>query len=251
MKTPIRYTVYYMIMVLFLLWSCNSENAPDCFMESGNIVSNEITVTDFDRIDIGEGIEVIIKQGTETKVVLETGSNLLSAINISVSDKKLFLRNGNGCSWFRKHNTTKVYITVPNLKAIYSATQFSVKSDGVLNFPDLTLQSGMYSDTASGIFEMKLNCVNLVVEDNRASLFRISGKVTHLNIAFYAGEERFEGQNLIAQNVYIFQRSTNDIIVNPQKEIKGNIYSTGNVVLKNAPDLVEVAQHYTGHLIYN
>ncbi|WP_300491169.1 head GIN domain-containing protein [Flavobacterium sp.] len=246
-------TKYYscLLIILFVLFSCNSEKAPDCFMASGSIVTNEITTPDFSWIDVGEGIEMIVKQGSETKILVETGANLLQGISVSVSDDKLFLRNGNGCSWFRDKNITKVYVTVPDLKGIYSASQFNISSNGVLHFDDFAIRSGMYSDTASGIFDLQLECTNLVVEDNQASLYRISGKVTNLSIAFYSGAERFEGQNLMAQQVWVFQRSTNDIIVNPQQEIKGDIYSTGNVVLKNNPSLVEIAQHYTGHVVYN
>ncbi|MPT36080.1 MAG: DUF2807 domain-containing protein [Flavobacterium sp.] len=246
-------TKYYscLLIILFVLFSCNSEKAPDCFMASGSMITNEIEVADFEKIDVGEGIGVVIKQGSQTKVVVETGSNLMSGISVSVSENKLYLRSSNGCSWFRDKNVTKVYITVPDLTGIYSASQFDITSDGILNFDDLTLQSGMYSDTASGVFDLQLKCTNLKVEDNRATLYRISGKVTDLTIAFYSGEERFEGQNLMAQHIYVFQRSTNDIIVNPQQDIKGNIYSTGNVVLKNNPSLVEIAQHYTGHVVYN
>lgn len=239
-----------LLIILFVLLSCNSEKAPDCFMAAGSIVTNEIAVPDFDRIDVGEGIELILKQGDETKIVLETGANLVPAISVSVSDNKLFLRNSNGCSWFRDKNNTKVYVTVSDLKGIYSASQFNVRSEGVLHFDDFTVQSGMYSDTASGIFELQVDCTNLVVEDNQASLYRISGKTTNLHIAFYSGAERFEGQNLIAQHVTVFQRSTNDIIVNPQQDIRGNIYSTGDLILKNKPAIVEIAEHYTGKVIY-
>jgi len=241
----------YVLILLFSLLSCNSEKTPDCFMASGSIITNEIEVSDFNRIDIGEGVEVVIKQGIKNKIVVETGSNLMSGISVSVSENKLYLRNANGCSWFRDKNITKVYVTVSDLVGIYSASQFNVTSDGILDFEDLTLQSGMYSDTASGVFDLQVDCTNLAVEDNRATLYRISGKTTNLNIAFYSGEERFEGQNLMAQHVFVFQRSTNDIIVNPQQDIKGNIYSTGNVVLKNNPQLVDIAQHYTGHIVYN
>ncbi len=244
---------YYscLLIILFALISCNSEKAPDCFMAAGSVVTNEITVSDFNRIDVGEGIEVILKQGDETKIVLETGANLVSAVSVSVSENKLFLRNSNGCSWFRDKDITKVYVTMPDLKGIYSASQFNVRSEGILRFDDFTVQSGMYSDTASGIFDLQVDCINLVIEDNQASLYRISGKTTNLHIAFYSGAERFEGQNLIAQHITLFQRSTNDIIVNPQQDIRGNIYSTGNVVLKNKPAIEEITQHYTGKVIYN
>ena len=56
--------------------------------------------------------------------------------------------------------------------------------------------------------------------------------------------------DLAAQNVYFFQRSSNDIMVAPQQSVSGTIYSTGNVVLKNVPASIDVVQLYTGQIIY-
>lgn len=233
-----------------LLFSCDSENANDCFQTSGELVSKEFYVENFNKINISEGIELIIKEGTDTKVVIESGQNLLSGITAEVSDGKLFLRNSNGCNLVRDYNTTKVYVTTPTLENVYSSSQFAVKSDGILNFPLLNLQSGMFSNTASGTFELEVNCENLTIEDNKSTFFKISGKATNLSVNFYDGNARFDGSNLIANEVLFFQRSSNDIIVHPINKISGTIYSTGNIVLKNTPPTIEVTQLYQGHLVY-
>lgn len=248
MKKTIFKTI--VILLSMLLFSCDSENANDCLQTSGKIISKEIPVENFNKINISEGIELIIKEGTETKVVVESGQNLLSGITAEVSDGKLFLRNSNGCNFIRDYNNTKVYVTTPALENIYSSSQFAVKSDGILNFPLLNLQSGMFSNTASGTFELEVNCENLTIEDNKSTFFKISGKTTNLSVNFYDGNARFDGSNLIANEVLFFQRSSNDIIVNPISKISGTIYSTGNIVLKNTPPIIEVTQLYQGHLVY-
>lgn len=249
MKTKMLKNVLFLFSIAF--FSCDSENANDCFQASGTPITKEFTVGDFKKINISEGIELIIKQGPERKVVVKTGKNLVSGITAEVSDNELFLRNSNGCNWVRDYNTTKVYVTTPTLINVYSSSQFGVKSDGVLNFPSLTLQSGMFSNTASGTFELEVNCNELTIEDNEASYFVISGATNALVVAFYDGDARFDGSNLMAKEVSCFQRSSNEIIVRPLNKISGTIYSTGNVVLKNIPPIVEITQLYQGHLVYS
>lgn len=248
----IQKTTFKIISFLFLiaLFSCDSENANDCFQTSGTKTTKEITVENFDKINISQGIELIIKEGPETKVTIESGQNLMNGITAEVSNGQLFLRNSNGCNWVRDYNDTKVYVTTPTLLNIYSSSQFGVKSDGILSFPVLTLQSGMFTDTASGTFELEVNCASLTIEDNESSYFKISGNTVNLNVNFYDGNARFEGSDLIANEVFCFQRSSNDIIVNPTAKISGTIYSTGNIVLKNTPPIIEVTQLYQGHLVY-
>lgn len=248
MKYKIQITV--LLCLLQLLVGCNSDNAPECFKKAGKTISYEIAVPEFNAIHVGPGVEVVIKQGTERKVEIQTGENLKGAVSAKVLNNELLLTNDTGCNWVRGYKTTTIYITAPYLDKIYSASQFSVKSDGVLNYPSLTLQSGLISETASGIFELNIDSQNLTIDDNQSAYYIISGKVENLNINFYAGDSRFEGTDLIAQKIKVFQRSSNDIIANPQLEVTGKIYSTGNLILKNHPPLVDVEQLYTGKIIY-
>ncbi len=248
MKKTIFKTLLFLLSIV--LFACDSENGSDCLQTSGSMINKEFQVENFNKINISEGIELIIKEGTETKVVVESGQNLMSGITAEVSEGQLFLRNSNGCNLVRDYNNTKVYVTTPTLVNVYSASQFAVKSDGILNFSLLSLQSGMFSNTASGTFELEVNCNNLTIEDNKSTFFKISGKATNLSVNFYDGNARFDGSDLVSNEVLCFQRSSNDIIVNPINKISGTIYSTGNIVLKNTPPIIEVMQLYQGHLVY-
>lgn len=248
MKYKIQITVLLCLLQLFI--GCNSDNAPECFKKAGKTILYEVEVADFTTLNVGLGVEVVLKQGAETKVEIETGENLKAAITAKVINNELLLTNDTGCNWVRGYKTTTVYVTTPYLNKIYSASQFTVKSDGVLKYPYLTLQSGLISETASGVFELNIDSQNMTIDDNQSAYYIISGKVENLNINFYAGDSRFEGTDLIAQKIKVFHRSSNDIIANPQMEVTGKIYSTGNLVLKNHPPLVDVEQLYTGKIIY-
>ena len=96
-----------LFLFLIALFSCDSENANDCFQTSGTLISKEVQVADFNKINISEGIELIIKEGSETKAIIESGENLLNGITAEVSEGQLFLRNSNGCNWVRDYKTQK------------------------------------------------------------------------------------------------------------------------------------------------
>jgi hypothetical protein len=233
---------------LLLLLSCDENQLLE---SSGTIVSKEISVGFFNKINISEGIELHITDETETKVEIIAGEHIIDKITFSVIDNQLFIDALNATKDFQSYKPIKIYISVDDLDTVYSSSQYNVYSENVLNFNNFHLQSGLFEDTASGEFHLQVNCNSLFVEDNRASFYKISGNVTNLSVSFYNGDERFDGTNLIAQDVYVFQRSSNDIIVNPQQKISGTIYSSGNVVLKNNPPIVNVQVLYQGQLIYN
>ncbi|KGO94182.1 head GIN domain-containing protein [Flavobacterium subsaxonicum] len=239
-----------LMIFLQLFTGCNSESANECIRTAGATTVYDVPVTDFTTIYLSVGIELVITEGPEQKVTVKTGDNIMEYISAEVIGTELHLTNANNCNWVHDYNTTTVYVTTPHLEKIYSASQFAVKSDGVLTFPTLSLQSGIFNETASGTFELEVNCENLTIEDNQSAYYVISGAVENLNINFYAGDARFEGLDLIAQKLTIFHRSSNDIIARPQQEVTGKLLSTGNLVLKSNPPIVDVEKVYTGSVVY-
>ncbi|MFD1160856.1 head GIN domain-containing protein [Hwangdonia seohaensis] len=241
------------IFALILIFSCDSENANDCFQKTGAIVKKEIVVDTFEKILVNRDIELIIKDGATQKVSIETGENLMNDVTATVVDGRLTLTDNNSCNYVRDYGITKVYITSPSITEIRSSTQYDVRSDGVLSYPSLTVLSEDYGapDTfTNGNFRLQIdNNAFTLVYNNLSNCF-VSGKTNSLNITFAAGTSRFEGRELMAQNVTIWNRSSNDMIVNPQQSITGKISGTGNVIAVNKPATVAVEEQYKGRLIF-
>ena len=242
----------YLVFVL-LIMSCDSEDAGDCFQKAGVIIQQEIMVDSFDKIFVNRDIELIIKEGAEQKVVIETGKNLLNDVEAIVSEGELILTDNNSCNYVRKYGITKIYITSPNITEIRSSTQYDVSSDGILTYPSLTILSedfGAPDTFTNANFKLQIDNNTFRLVFNNLSNCFISGKTNNLNITFAAGTSRFEGHDLIAQNIQLWNRSSNDMLVNPQQEIKGKISGTGNVVSANRPPIVEVEEVYKGKLLF-
>lgn len=236
------------VFSLLVLISCDENQLLE---SSGAIISKEILVGFFDKVNISEGIELHITDEITSKVEITAGKNVIEKVSFSVLDNQLFIDATNVSQSFQSYEPIKIYISVDDLHTIYSSSQFNVFSENELNFDNFHLQSGLFADTASGEFHLNVNCNSLSVEDNGASFYNINGNTTELIVGFYNGDVRFDGTNLAAQNVHVFQRSSNDIIVNPQQKITGTIYSTGNVVLKNNPPIIDVQVLYLGQLVLN
>lgn len=240
------------ILSIILLASCNSENAPDCFQNSGDIIEKEFLVETFTEITVFERIELIVKEGPEHEVLVQTGEFLMDEIEVKVENGRLLLNNNNGCNLTRDFGITKVYVTAPNLTEIRSSTGLPTRSDGVLTYPNLFLISEDDSDDyhTDGLFIMNIQNSSLKFVVNNLSTCYIEGSTTNLDISFASGDARFEGRNFTAQNVKIFHRGSNDIIVNPQVSLIANLVSTGDVIVVNTPPELDIQEQYTGRVIF-
>lgn len=237
-----------------LIVSCNSVSVNDCFQTAGSIIQQEYVVPNFDKILVNRDIELIIKEGSNQKLIIETGKNLINDVEAIVLDGKLILTDNNSCNYVRDYGVTKIYITSPNITEIRSSTQYDVRSVGVLTYPNLTVLAEDFNapgSFTSGDFRFQIdnNRFNLIF-NNLSNAF-ISGKTNHLDVVFSSGTSRFEGADLIAQDVVFWNRSSNDIIVNPQQSITGKISGTGNVISVSTPPVIDVEEVYKGRLIFN
>lgn len=240
--------IYLSLLIIFA--SCSPK---DCFQSTGEIIQQEVEVADFTKIKVGKEITLILKQGVAQKVIIETGENLIDDVNVEVIDDKLYIEDNNSCNLTRDYAVTKIIVTSANITEIRSDTSRKIISEGVLEYENLILFSEDFGEDTLTIadFDLTINNQSLRIVANGSSVFKIKGTTNDLNVGFFAGSSRFEGQNLVADNVFITHKSTNDMLVNPQQKIEGTIYNLGNVISYNQPSIVDVEALYTGKLIFN
>ena len=106
----IIYTLFFLI-----IFSCDKEDAWNCIQTSGATVFQELTVAPFERILVNRDIELIVKQGMDYKVEIQTGANLVNDIEVVVLDSQLQLTDHNTCNLVRDYGPTKMIVTTPFL----------------------------------------------------------------------------------------------------------------------------------------
>lgn len=242
------------LLCTVLQLSCNGENVPDCFQNAGDLTRKTVDVPEFSKITAFENLNVVLKQGDTQQVEIETGEFLWNDVTVEVIEGRLVLRNENGCNYVRNYGLTTIYVTSPNVTEIRSSTGFPISSEGVLNYPILTLISESFTnpeaETTDGSFDLELNSTNVRIIVNGIAYFQLAGTVQTFNVSIAAGDSRIEAENLVAQNVVLDHRGTNDVFVNPQQSISGVIRSTGDVISVNRPPNIDVEELFNGRLIF-
>ena len=166
---------------------------------------------------------------------------------------KLIFSNNNSCNFVRDYRITKIYVSAPNITEIRTATQYDISSDGILTYPALTLISEDFNFEGAitiGDFRLVIDNITFRLVFNNLSNCYVSGATQSLNINYVAGNSRFEGKDLIADNVFVFHRGSNDILVSPQVSLTGKLTGTGDVISFSRPATVEVEELYQGRLIF-
>lgn len=245
---------------LILLWSllamisCDSEDSGDCFQKAGEIVTKEVEVSGFHEIQVYDKIKLFIEQGSEEKVVIESGENLMNEITAEVVDGRLILKNENVCNLFRDYGITKIYVTFTDLDYLEHAGNIPLESVGKITLDELWLVSENQEMDPEihtvGDFILNLEVDRLRITNDNYSNYFLTGSANTVNAFFAAGDGRLEGRDFIVQDYDIFHRGTNKLIINPQQSLKGDIYSYGDIISVNRPPEVNVKEHFKGKLIF-
>ena len=247
------------VVAFLLLVAC--EKPSDCVESSGAIVTKEVSVQPFKKIKVYRGIEVVITQGAVYKVEIVAGENFIGNVEVTQNGDQLIFKDEASCNWVHAYGLTKILVTTPTLEEVYSKTDRNISSNGVLTFPSLTFtafdkDADGEAGAGTGDFILNVDNESLTINNNNVSRFYLSGQTNTADFNFYFGDGRIEAENLMAQHVKVYHRGSNDMIVYPIQSLIGDelngggLFSTGNVILKNVPPIINVEEFYQGNVIY-
>lgn len=108
----------YLILGCLLL-SCRKENATDCLKGNGDVITENRYTDEFRVIKVYDKIDLNVLQGTELKIEVNAGKNILSNIQTRVKNGELIIRNLNKCNFVRGYKKKiTVTITLPSIKRV-------------------------------------------------------------------------------------------------------------------------------------
>jgi hypothetical protein len=245
-----KYLLFFSLLLLF----SQCEKPYDCVKSTGPTQSKVYDGLDFHKLIVNKRISVIITQGASNRVEVHAGENLINDIEVKTEGGTLTLTDNTSCNWVRDYGQTVVYITTPNLTDIYSKTEQTISSNGVLTFPNLHLVAmddiDGYKGVGTGDYNIKINNDILSIENNDVSRYYITGTTNYLVVNFYENGGIFHGENLLANEINLFHRGSNDLFVHPINKISGGIFNVGNVYCYSHPPINTVVRHYRGRMIY-
>ena len=247
-------TYIHTVLICLLLFasSCDSRAPGLCFDGSEPTADRFVVLDTFDTIIVRDNVQMILTEGSQS-VRIVTSESIIADVVVTVVDGTLTLSDKNRCDLLEASEPTLVYVSAPNIRRIRNASQYEVSSEGVLGYESLTLVSDENENSKYRIadFRLELAVGGLEVVSNNFSNFYISGSAERAFIGFYGGAGRFEGAAFLVEELNVFHRGSNVMIVHPIHSIRGKIVSNGNVIAKNRPEIVEVEELYTGRLVFD
>jgi len=246
-----RFFLLIITGVLILPLLCSCKKTFHC-THSGELSSMRIELKPVKRVETCNNIELHVVQDPRTFILVRGGREMLPHFSYLIENGKLVLDDAGKCIFRGDEYKIEVTLHTPDLREIRNSANFGIYSSDTLKFEELRLISENYhqpESPAAGDFDLIVKTNYLEIISNNLSMFSIKGETQQLRIGFYSGMSKFMGKNLRAERIYFLQRSVNDLELFPLHDLKGHIYSTGNVLIFNEPDSIQVTQHYTGSLI--
>lgn len=152
--------VIYLLIIVFIATSCDEMNING----SGPIISESRTVPTFTSISSSLPANIIISQGNEQSLTIETHGNVLSVIESTVVNGELRLRINNSV---RNLDRLDVYITAADFENLRLSGASRLETEGCLDVDQLEVHlSGATSADLCGISE------SLEIHLSGAGIFR-------------------------------------------------------------------------------
>ncbi len=188
----------------------------------------ERKLENFNEVKVSNAINLYLKQGTETKAVVEVDGIDLDEVITEVSGGRLrvSIRKNNN---FRRSMHVKVYLTYKSLEAISASSASDVYSESVIKADDFEV-----SASSAASMELSIDVSHLDMSVSSAGDIELSGKADKITgSASSAGD--IDAFDLVCKTADVRASSAGNIRINVTDEIEARASSGGSVKYKGSP----------------
>lgn len=255
MKWSKAITYIGMMPMLLVLVQCSADRMKECLKASGKPSQRQFALEAFEKVELGQHLSLTIEEAPEYEMTVRGGANLLEEMEVTLVDGLLKIENKVDCYTFRSYNQLQVHLKTPVLKEIRSKTSYHIRSKGVVRFPVLKILAEDfatgYADSATDVsIDLHIENQSFTVVTNGLANVVLRGSTQQCHISVAAADARIDARELVAQNVKVFHRGSNDILVHPVELLEAELRSTGNLLVYEQPITQKIVQLYSGRLIF-
>jgi hypothetical protein len=219
---------------------------------NGNVTMQERQVTSFDAIKVGCAINVILSQGDQQLVKVETDENLQNRITTKVTNGTLNLN----CENVQNPTKMNVYVTVVKLNnldvsgAAKVTSETTIKNSGVFGLytsgaakTNLNIETGIFNNETSGAAN---NTVTLVAntantEISGAGNMVLKGSAEKHNTEV-SGAGNLKALELITDNTDAEISGAGNAKIMARKQLKADISGAGNLTYFDKGDMKNISK---------
>jgi len=206
-----------------------------CVKGSGNMVTDNHQLSDFNKINIEGGFKVILKQDSSLTLKVTADDNLLKYIKISVDDHRLHIyTKKNFCS----SGELTLNIGVKNLEEIKGSGAVDVSADGKLVTKDIN-----FKFSGASKVNLDLNAANVTTHSSGATEMNLKGQATSHYIDL-SGVGKINALDFVVGSYEIHTTGAGNCDVNVLNSI--NVHSTGASEVRYRGNPTSISNDKTG-----
>lgn len=205
---------------------------------NGNVTTEERQVPAFDAVKVSGAINLIISQGNQQSVKVQTDENLQSHIIATVIDETLNL----SCKNMQNPTKTNVYVTAVKLtkiaasgavkvtgETVFKSDAFSLNTSGATQVV-LDIETGTFDNETSGASKSTINikAKTANTEISGAGIMMLKGTVEKHN-AKVSGAGKLEAADLITEYTNANVSGAGNVIVMARKQLKTDKSGAGSI----------------------
>lgn len=222
--------------ILFFVLTFSLSSCIDEWFGSGDIVREEFKLDEFNKIRIHSSFEIYLKQGSEHKIEIEAGEDLIPNIDFNVnSDQELSISDENKNNWLRGYDKIKIYLTFEDLILLTLKSTSSVETKDTVHVQELLIFAiGEYAD-----MDLKINSdrTYLVVSESSGGYYKLSGNTYHFD--FWArGSAIYNAKEFKCISSKAQSESIGDCYINVSDYLEVEIQNSGNIYYYGNPGTI-------------
>lgn len=214
------------ISFLVIASSCSKDD--DGIVGQGATVTRDISLPDFNEIELNISADVYLTQGNEQSIRIDAEQNIIDNIIIKV------VRDKWNIDFFERvwrHDDIRIYIAIPEITDLEINSSGDIHGRGTINTNNLKLDIN-----GSGDVELDVDANSVYNNVDRSGDIKLSGTTHNLNIKIN-GSGDVKAFSLMAYACVIDVNGSGDSKVYVNNVLKVSINGSGDVYYKGHPQI--------------
>ncbi|MBE0641987.1 MAG: DUF2807 domain-containing protein, partial [Bacteroidales bacterium] len=197
---------------------------------NGGVVAQERQLPAFTTVVVEGTAEIILSQGPQQKVVVETDAELQESVKTTVKDARLTI------SAARMKNVTKlgISITASQLEGLIASGATEVKGEGIIRADNLRIEGSGASDIT-----LVLEVSNLNVNLSGASTLVLRGQAQTID-ANISGAGDLKAGELLGNSATLKTSGASSAMVNITELVNADVSGVSELKLKQEPKVKNI-----------
>ncbi|MCK8522862.1 DUF2807 domain-containing protein [Aquimarina sp. D1M17] len=206
----------------------------------GDVVKKERTITDnFDAVKASRGLDVILIESQDKKVVVEANENLHEHIEVYVKNNALHITSDQNIYSADQKN---VYVSYSKINTIQVTSGASISSNDEIVQKDIAL-----SATSGADISLKIKAQTLNSSVSSGAFINLEGKVNNHTASASSGAN-IRAEDLLSLVTEAKASSGANIRIHAENEFTGRATSGANVVYYGKPEKVSEVDNSGGNI---